>query len=160
MARTILSSLVSFLVVLLLIATTSKAAGTYRLINVDSWAKNFPPPGGRPPFFTDVVVDDGFASVYERWTVDRFEEGYSIRNQGTGFWLTARDREVDGASEFQSASSKWYVEPSGDGKFKISAPNEDLVITARRRQPDYPVTLFLEPADGSDAQLWRFEPLQ
>ncbi|KAG0093634.1 hypothetical protein BGZ93_007057 [Podila epicladia] len=156
MARITLSSLVSFLVVLL-IATTSNAAAVYRLYNGDSWAKNFPPGGGRPPFFTGVAVDDSFASVYERWAIERFEEGYRIQNTGTGFWLTARGGEVEGASDFNPESSKWYVQSAGEGKFKISAPNKDLVITTRRRQPDYPVTLFLEPARGEPEQLWSFE---
>lgn len=156
MVRITLSSLVSFFVVLL-VATTSEAAGIYRIYNGNSWAKNFPAGGGRPPFFTGVIVDDIFASVYERWTVERFEEGFRIANSGTGFWLTARNKEVDGSSDFDSASSKWYIEPAGNGKFKILAPNKNLVITALRARPDYPVTLFLQPADGSDAQLWSFE---
>jgi hypothetical protein len=78
MVRITLSSLVSFLAVLLLVATTSEAAAIYRIYNGDSWAKNFPPGGGRPPFFTGVIVDDSFASVYERWTVEHFEDGYRI----------------------------------------------------------------------------------
>ncbi|KAF9189339.1 hypothetical protein BGZ49_003821 [Haplosporangium sp. Z 27] len=157
MARTTLSSLVSFLVVLLLIATTSKAAATFRISNAGSWAKNFPPSGGKPPFFTSVSVDDSFASIYERWTVEPFENGYRIQNTGTGFWLTAHDGEVDGASEFYPEFSKWYIDRSSEGYFKISGPNGRSVITARRKQPDYPVTLFLDTADGSEAQLWTFE---
>src|ERR1700744_317056 len=132
MVRITLSSLVSFLAVLLLIATTSEAAAIYRIYNGNSWAKNFPPGAGRPPFFTGVIVDDNFASVYERWTIEPFEDGFRIANSGTRFWLTARDEEVDGSSEFDAASSKWYIEPAGDGKFKIKTPNKDLVITALR----------------------------
>jgi len=95
--------------------------------------------------------------VYERWTIERFEEGFRLQNFGSRFWLTARNNVVDGSSDFNPASSKWYIEPAGDGKFKILVPNKDLVVTALRAQPDYPVTLFLEPADGSEAQLWSFE---
>jgi len=150
--------LVSFLVVLLLIATTSKAA-SFKLINNGTWAKNFPGIG-RPPLFTTVSVDDNFASVYERWEVETFEEGVRIRNDGTGFWLTARNGEVGGSSEFDPAASKWFIEGGGEGKFKISVPNEDLVMTTDRGQPDSLVTLFLRPADGSPAQLWSFESIR
>ncbi|KAF8926928.1 hypothetical protein BGZ52_005044, partial [Haplosporangium bisporale] len=142
---------------LLLVATTSEAAVLYRINNGDSWAKNFPPGAGRPPFLTEVIVDNGFASVYERWTVEPFEEGFRIANSGTGFWLTAHNEEVYGSSDFDPASSKWYIERAGDGKFKILRPNKDLVITALRARPDNPVTLFLQSANGSDDQLWSFE---
>ncbi|KAG0062835.1 hypothetical protein BGZ90_002923 [Linnemannia elongata] len=156
MARITLSTLVSFLVVLLL-ATTCKAAAQYRISNDNSWAKNFPAGGGRPPFFTSVIVDDGFASIYERWTIEPFEEGYRIQNSGTGFFLTARSGEAQGSSEFDPKDSKWYIERAGDGKYKILVPNQDLVVTARRLKADYPITLFLEYAEGTSAQLWTFE---
>ncbi|KAK5809330.1 hypothetical protein F5H01DRAFT_40611 [Linnemannia elongata] len=98
MAQITLSTLVSFLVVLLL-ATTCKAAALFRISNDDSWAKNFPAGGGRPPFFTSVTVDGYFASIYERWAIEPFEEGYRIRNSGTGYFLTAHNGEAQGSSE-------------------------------------------------------------
>ncbi|OAQ25908.1 hypothetical protein K457DRAFT_140856 [Linnemannia elongata AG-77] len=158
MARITLSSLVSFLVVLLL-ATTCKAAAQYRISNDNSWAKHFPPGGGQPPFFSSVLVDDNFASIYERWTIERFEDGFRFQNSGTGFFLTARSGEAQGSSEFDPETSKWYIEGAGDGKFKILAPGQDLVVTARRLKAEYPITLFLQPAEGSSAQLWSFERL-
>ncbi|KAF9557453.1 hypothetical protein EC968_007627 [Mortierella alpina] len=158
MVRITLSSLVSFFVVLL-IATACEAARQFKLVNRQGWAKNFPSSGTRPPFITGVIVDYNFASVYERWTVETYEEGYKIRNVGTGFWLTARDGDVNGSSEFNEASSKWYIERAGSGEFTISAPNEDLLVTAVRTQPDYPLSLALRPADGSEEQLWRLEPV-
>ncbi|KAF9925669.1 hypothetical protein BGZ67_008500 [Mortierella alpina] len=156
MARITLSTLVSFLVVLL-VATAAEASGVFRLYNGDSWAKNFPSGGTRPPFNTGVTVDDNFASIYERWTIERFEEGYRIRNAGTGFWLTARKSEVTGSSEFDERYSKWYIEKAGEDKFTIKAPNQDLVVTVRRTQDNYPATLYLEPAEGSESQRWRIE---
>ncbi|KAF9278060.1 hypothetical protein BGZ88_000820 [Linnemannia elongata] len=155
MARITLSTLVSFFVVLLL-ATTCKAA-QFRISNDDSWAKNFPAGGGRPPFFTSVIVDDGFASIYERWAIERFEEGYRIQNIGTGYFLTAHNGEAQGSSEFDPETSKWYIQSAGDGKFKILVPGQDLVVTAHRPKAEYPISLFLQSAEGSSAQLWTLE---
>ncbi|KAF9273985.1 hypothetical protein BGZ68_001011 [Mortierella alpina] len=157
MVRITLSSLVSFLLVLL-VATAAEAAGIFKLVNGNGgWAKNFPPGAGRPPFFTLVDVDNGFASIYERWNIERFEDGYQIRNEGTGFWLTAHGKEVGGSSELDEGQSTWYIQPAGNGKYKILVRNEDLVVTARQTQPGYPVTLILKPSDGSESQLWSFE---
>jgi hypothetical protein len=105
------------------------------------------------------IIDDGFASVYERWEIEPFEEGFRIRNVGTGFWLTARDGEVFGSSEFDQSDSKWYIERAGDGVFTIKVPNQDTVMTALRKKAGYPISIFLEPADGGDTQKWRLERL-
>jgi hypothetical protein len=133
----------------------------YRIVNAetDGWAKNFPPGAGRPPFNTMAIIDNEFASIYERWEIEQFEEGFSIRNVGTGFWLTARDGEVFGSSEFDQSDSKWYVESAGNGLFTIKVPNQDTVMTALHKKAGYPISIFLEPADGGFAQKWRFEHL-
>ncbi|KAF9922639.1 hypothetical protein FBU30_007248 [Linnemannia zychae] len=157
MARIAILSPVFFLVVLL--ATACQAETVYRLLNQNNWAKNFPPGGSRPPFFTSVIVDDAFASVYERWVIERFEEGYTIKNLGTGFYLTARNGEAYGSSEFDSTNSKWYIESLGQGFFRISVPNQDLLVTALRKNSQYPISLYLESADGSPEQKWSFERL-
>ncbi|KAH7054947.1 hypothetical protein BKA57DRAFT_239080 [Linnemannia elongata] len=156
MARITLSTLVSFLVVLLL-ATTCKAA-QFRISNDDSWAKTFPV-DGRPPFFTSVIVDGYFASIYERWEIQPFEEGFRIRNIGTGYFLTTHNGEAQGSSEFDPETSKWYIESAGNGKYKILVPNQDLVVTAHRPKAEYPISLFLQSAEGSSAQLWTLERL-
>lgn len=159
MARAALSILFAF-AILLSLAILSEAQGLFRLVNGDEssgWAKNFPPGGGRPPFATGVIVDDSFASIYERWNFERFEEGFRIRNAGTGFWLTARDGEAVGYSEFDEKASKWYIERAGDGLYSIKRPSEDLVMTAYRRKSDGPITISLQPAEGADVQKWRLE---
>lgn len=165
MARASLSFLFA-LATLLVLAIMSEArpctlSPQYRLVNADSegWAKNFPPGAGRPPFNTGTIIDDGFASIYERWSIERFEEGFRIRNEGTGFWLTAREGEVVGSSEFDEKDSKWYVETAGDGKYIIKVPYQDLVMTVLRKKADYPLSIFLEAADGSNVQRWTFERL-
>ncbi|KAG0051160.1 hypothetical protein BGZ89_003636, partial [Linnemannia elongata] len=134
-------------------------AAQFRIYNDDSWAKNFPAGGGRPPFFTGVIVDDQFASIYERWEIERFEDGFRVQNIGTGYFLTAHNGEAQGSSEFDPETSKWYIERAGDGKYKILVPGQDLVVTAHRPKAEYPISLFLQSAEGSSAQLWTFEPL-
>jgi hypothetical protein len=39
----------------------------------------------------------------------------------------------------------------------IKVPNQDLVMTARGRYPGSKISIFLEPADGSDEQKWIME---
>ncbi|KAF9555621.1 hypothetical protein EC968_008838 [Mortierella alpina] len=156
MVRITLSSLVSFLVVLL-IATACEAAGEYRLVNDQSWAKSFPSSNTRPPLTSIVIVDTTFASVYERWTVEPFEGGYKIQNIGTRYWLTAHGDDVNGASEFNKADSKWSIEQAGFGTVRISVPNNDLVVTVVRHGPNNPASLALRPADGSEEQSWHLE---
>ncbi|KAG0236481.1 hypothetical protein BGW42_003387 [Actinomortierella wolfii] len=118
--------------------------------------KNFP--GIRHTISTSVTVDGAFASVYQRWIIESIDDGFkTIKNQGTGYWLTARDGEAVGTPEFNNTASKWIIIEDDDGTNQISVPNQDLVVTPRRREPDYPITLFLEPANGSKAQRWSFE---
>lgn len=147
------------LAILLPLAILSEAVGVYRLINVETegWAKNFPPGGSRPPFSTGVIVDDNFASIYERWAVEHYEEGFRIRNVGTGFWLTARHGEAVGYSEFDEEASKWYIEGAGGDSLSIKRPNEDVVMTADHNKQTGQVLIALQPADGADAQKWRLE---
>lgn len=161
MARAALSLLFAC-AILLSLGILSEAQRVFRLINVETsgWAKNFPGVG-RPPLETSVIIDDGFASIYERWTVEPYDEGFTIRNIGTGFWLTSRgeDEEVVGSSEFNREGSKWYIEKAGDGEFVIKLPNKDLVMTAHRGKRDEPLTIALRPSEGENIQKWRFERL-
>ncbi|KAF9899386.1 hypothetical protein EC991_008988, partial [Linnemannia zychae] len=159
MARTALSLLFAC-AILLSLAILSEAERVFRLVNAETegWAKNFPGVG-RPPFETSVTIDDNFASIYERWAIDNFEEGYRIRNVGTGFWLFSRDEEVVGSPEFNPEDSKWYIEKAGDGLFIIKLPNKDLVMTAHRGKRDEPLTIALRPSEGENTQKWRFEPI-
>ncbi|KAF9900799.1 hypothetical protein EC991_006885 [Linnemannia zychae] len=160
MARTALSLLFAC-AILLSLAILSEAESVFRLVNAESegWAKNFPPGAGRPPFETSVIIDDNFASIYERWAIDHFEEGYRIRNIGTGFWLTSRDEEVVGSSEFNPEDSKWYIERAGNEEYTIKLPNKDLVMTAHRGKRDEPITITLRPSEGENTQKWRLERL-
>jgi hypothetical protein len=82
--------------------------GYFKLINFErgGWAKNFPARAGRPPFVTETTVHNNFASVYEHWTVEQNEEGYTIINQGSGYYLTAYEGEAVGSSQFEKADSK------------------------------------------------------
>ncbi|KAF7720757.1 hypothetical protein EC973_006156 [Apophysomyces ossiformis] len=147
--------LVALVVLLQTIAVS--ATREFRIVNGGGlgWLKNFPPGGSRPPFVTGVIVDNNYASVYERWTVDPFEEGYIIRNVGTGFTLWAKGEEVYGSS---ADKQKFYIERHDGGQFTISIPDEDSLLTPGKQGPDYPYTLFLKPADGSPEQTWSFEP--
>ncbi|MBX7554198.1 hypothetical protein ABZX95_40365 [Streptomyces sp. NPDC004232] len=137
-------------------ASSARADGpSYRLVDegTGDWAKNFPPSGQRPPFATSVVLDKYFASIYERWNVQRFEDGYSIQDAGTGFWATHREGQVLGTSEFDPGNSVWSIQPAGPGVFTIGKRGQDLLWT----EVDHHVEL--KPADGSPAQLWKFERL-
>ncbi|WP_225102506.1 hypothetical protein [Streptomyces sp. CoH27] len=137
-------------------ASSARAAGpSFRLVDegTGDWAKNFPPGGTRPPFATGIVLDQGFASIYERWNVTRYEDGYAIRDVGTGFWATDRGGQVLGTSEFDPGTSVWSVERAGGGVFIIKKPGQDLVWTEVDNHVE------LKPADGSPAQHWRFEPV-
>ncbi|KAF9178614.1 hypothetical protein BGZ50_007601 [Haplosporangium sp. Z 11] len=137
------------------------AASQFRITNRAGvgWMKNFP---GTPdhPLFTLVIADNQFASVYERWSVERFEEGYMIRNVGTRYWLTARGEEAVGSSQFDAENAKWYIESAGDGSFTIKLPNQDLVLSGRQREPGSSVAVSVEPADGSETQLWSIQPME
>ncbi|KAF7722498.1 hypothetical protein EC973_003090 [Apophysomyces ossiformis] len=156
MARpTALSTLLA-LVVLLQTIVVSVIATEYRIVNGGGlgWLKNFPKGHGRPPFATPVAVDSNYASIYERWTIDHADEGYIIRNVGTGYTLWAKGEEVEASSE---DAQKFYIESHGSGKFTISIPNEDKLVAPGKLGPEYPYTLFLQPANGSPAQTWSFE---
>ncbi|XP_006458864.1 hypothetical protein AGABI2DRAFT_134468 [Agaricus bisporus var. bisporus H97] len=120
------------------------------------WAKSFPPGGSRPPFFMGISFDNSFASIYQRWEIGRFEEGYTIKNNGNGFWAYGKDGEVFTSNEFDPSHCKWYIESAGEGIYKIQVPAQDLVWTVKRREPDYPLSVYLAPADGYDYQNFSF----
>ncbi|KAF9555418.1 hypothetical protein EC968_008903, partial [Mortierella alpina] len=140
-------------------ATACEASEVYKLVNDRGWAKNFPTSRTRPPFISTVLVDKTYASIYELWTVERFEDGYRVRNKGSKYWLTARGNDVDGSPAFRTESSKWYIQPAGNGKYKILTPDADLMVTVGQPRPGDRISLLLQQADGSEDQLWHFEPL-
>ncbi|MFC9932280.1 hypothetical protein [Streptomyces sp. NPDC127190] len=135
-------------------ASSARAASlSFRLIDAGTgdWAKNFPPGEQRPPFATGVVLDQDFASVYEKWNVTRYEDGYAIQDVGTGFYATDRGGEVLGTSEFDPGTSVWSVEPAGGGLYTIKKRGQDSVWTEVDNHVE------LKPADGSSTQRWAFE---
>ncbi|KAF9426738.1 hypothetical protein BGZ94_006085 [Podila epigama] len=158
MVRITFSALAS-LATLLVLATVSAAQDLYRFYNDDLWAKSYPPSRGPPPHYVGVTFDDGFASIYERWEFSQAQGGskFVIKSHGNGLFLTAYDGEAY-ASQFDETLSKWNVVPNGSGKIKILT-DDGLAVTARRRQPDHPISLFLDPADGTNAQLFSFEKI-
>ncbi|KAF7773110.1 hypothetical protein Agabi119p4_5277 [Agaricus bisporus var. burnettii] len=120
------------------------------------WAKSFPPSGSRPPFFMGISFDNSFASIYQRWEIKPFEEGYTIQNKGNGFWAYSKDGEAFTSNVFDPSHCKWYIESAGEGIYKIQVPAQDLVWTVKSREPDYPLSVYLAPADGNDNQNFSF----
>lgn len=128
------------------------AAGPqYRVVSQETgaWAKNFPTPGRST---SQVLLDEQFASIFERWSISPYEGQFTIQNAGTGHWATAENGQVVGSSELNGADAVWTIERAGSGSFTIARAGEDLVWTASEDH------IELKPADGSDAQRWSFSP--
>ncbi|KAG0285300.1 hypothetical protein BGZ97_007857, partial [Linnemannia gamsii] len=56
------------------------------------------------------IIDHNFASVYERWAVQKHEDGITIQNEGIRYWLITHGKDVVGSSEFEKAGSSWDIE--------------------------------------------------
>ncbi|KAF7773108.1 hypothetical protein Agabi119p4_5275 [Agaricus bisporus var. burnettii] len=123
------------------------------------WAWSFlPKEHDKPPFFNNIYFENNPAGVFDRWQVKRFEDGFTFLNEGNGLWACAKDGEVFTSNEFNASHCKWLFESTGRGIiYNIKVPNQDLVWTMKRRDPDqkYP-TLFLAPADGNPNQEFYF----
>ncbi|KAF9414310.1 hypothetical protein BGZ94_000437 [Podila epigama] len=134
----------------------SAAQSIYKFYNDGLWAKSYPSSGGPAPHYVTVTFDGGFASIYEQWEFSQVQNGskFIIKSGGNGLFLTAHDGEAY-ASEFDDTFSKWTVVPDGTGKLSLLT-DDGLAVTARHRGPGYPISLFLDPVDGSDSQLFSF----
>ncbi|HEY9328830.1 MAG TPA: hypothetical protein VIS09_11425 [Streptomyces sp.] len=134
-------------------ATAQTLAGpTYRIVNeaTGAWVKNFPAPGAEATT-TPLVLDDGFASIYERWFIARGESGFTIENQGSQHRAIKQDDAVVGSRVVNDQN--WQIESAGNATFTIGAPDSDTVWTAKDDR------VKLEPANGSGEQRWAVQPI-
>ncbi|MDN3248572.1 hypothetical protein J2S54_006838 [Streptomyces sp. DSM 42143] len=132
-------------------APRAAAGPQFRITSQETgaWAKNFPAPGEQATSL--VVLDDQFASIFERWTIRPHEGQYTIQNAATGHWATAeKNGQVVGSSELNGTNADWRIERAGAEGFTIGRAGDDLVWTASEDH------IELKPADGSNAQRWSF----
>ncbi|KAG0212788.1 hypothetical protein BGX28_005635 [Mortierella sp. GBA30] len=152
MTRINLLSLLLALLVLLQVAITSTAETLYQIANANGETlKSYPTI--RNPELLEVIIDSDVAGKFERWTLQRQEDGkHVISNIGTDYSLFAYKDVLYTAPGLQQA---WFLERAGRGAFYIRAPNGGKVVTALSDGK-----LILAPADNSPAQKFYFLPIK
>ncbi|KAJ3576377.1 hypothetical protein NP233_g466 [Leucocoprinus birnbaumii] len=133
------------------------APGLYRINNhaAGTWARNTPGPGHQGPWRSMIIMTTDAITGYQVWNISHYEEGYMIRNHGSGNLAFSTGHEGNLVEGFSDSLTKWYIEPAGGDSYKIQYPNRDLVWTLANVD-DFWKTVALEPAQGTDSQLFQF----
>ncbi|MER7989381.1 hypothetical protein ABTY53_27885 [Streptomyces noursei] len=103
-----------------------------------------------PPLF--FIVGSHAKDLKEQWTVTPTGRGTFTINSTThpgASW----SRRGEGIVASEASWSQFAIEPAGGGSYKIQSPGEDAVATLNEAGREQ---LHVEPANGSDAQRWRF----
>lgn len=133
------------------------APGLYRIVNAVSgtWARNTPGPGHQGPWRTSIIMTTDAISGYQTWNISHYEEGYRIRNYGSGNSAFSTGNEGDPVQGFSDGLTKWYIESAGENEYRIHYPNKDLVWTLEPEEGFWK-TVALEPAQGKETQIFQF----
>lgn len=144
-----------FMATTILSTQAKKFPGLYRIVNPTSgdWARNFPGPGHQGPWLSLITMTTQFSSIYQVWNISQYEEGYRIHNYGSGNSAFALDHEGDFIQGFSDGMTKWSIESAGQDLYRIHYPSHDLVWTVQSEDK----TLTLQPAQGQDTQIFRFD---
>ena len=100
-------------IVTLAFATAASAAQFRITATSGDWLKTFPTSDNTPSV---VLLDDHFASVYERWAIEGSGERYTVRNIGTGHYISCSGESCVATKEPMAFS----ISSAGDGFYFVT----------------------------------------